>query len=61
MEVQDIEEAIEGYRVAVRVIDRKGPFRGLVGEITDVLGDPNSAQLDYDTVVRRFGIQEEFF
>ena len=60
VEVQDIEEAIEGYRVAVRVIDRKGPFRGLVGEITDVLGDPNSAQLDYDTVVRRFSIQECF-
>ena len=60
VEVQDIEEAIEGYRVAVRVTDRKGPFRGLVGEITDVMGDPNSAQLDYDTVVRRFGIQEEF-
>ena len=60
VEVQDIEEAVEGYRVAVRVIDRKGPFRGLVGEITDVLGDPNSAQLDYDTVVRRFGIQVDF-
>ena len=60
VEVQDIENAVEGYRVAARVIDRKGPFRGLVGEITDVLGDPNSAQLDYDTVVRRFGIQEDF-
>jgi len=60
VDIQGVKDAVEGYRVTVKIIDRKSEFRGLVGEITDVLGDPESAHLDYDTVVRRFSIQEAF-
>ncbi len=56
----EVESVPEGHRIVVRIVERGGGYRGLRGTIVDVLGDPRSAKLDFDTVIRRYGIPQTF-
>ncbi len=60
VDIADIPQAVEGYRVAVEIVERGQGYRGLRGAITQVLGDPNIPSLDFDTVVRQYGIPQSF-
>lgn len=56
----EAESIPEGNRVVVRIVKRAAGYRGVKGTIVDVLGDPRSAALDFDTVIRRFAIPQTF-
>ncbi len=56
----EVAEIPEGYRVVVRVVERRSGYDGLRGRLVEVLGDPRDPALDFDTVIRRFDLPLSF-
>ena len=54
------EEAIEGYKVVVRIVRRQRGAGGLRGEIVEVLGDPAEARLDFLRCVKKMVLPLHF-